>query len=93
MKIENTGVHYYPSSKWKTEDEVSAVKAKKPSVHQEELAPLQKEAKEMTSLLQDFHFEEVVREDKLRAIKEKMDAGTYHVSGKDVVAKLTGDLA
>lgn len=93
MKIENTGVHYYSSSKWKKEDALGTEKTNKISVHQEELTTLQKEAKEMTNLLQDFRFEETVREDKLRAIQEKMDAGSYHVNGKDVLAKLMGERA
>ena len=52
---------------------------------------LQKEVKGMADFLQQNHFEDVVREDKLREIKEKMDAGTYHVSGKDVLSKLMGE--
>lgn len=91
MKIENTNIHYYPSSKWKKENEQSASEIKTPLKRQEDLSTLQQEAKEMASLMQQMQFVDVVREDKLTAVKEKMDAGVYQISGKDVVSKLMGE--
>lgn len=91
MRIENTGFHHYYASKWKKENEVNAPESKKTAVHQEELSTLHKEATELTNLMHNMQFEEVVREDKLNEIREKMAAGVYHVSGKDVVLKMMGE--
>ena len=73
MRIENTGVHHYYASKWKKETDVNIPEAKVRVTENDELKTLQKEAKGMADFLQQNHFEDVVREDKLREIKEKMD--------------------
>lgn len=91
MRIENTGFYHHYASKWKKEGEMNVPSVKNAFVHQEEMSTLQKEAKELTNLIQNMQFEEVVREDKIREIQEKIEAGTYSVSGKEIVSKLMGE--
>jgi len=45
-------------------------------------------ANELTEFFQLAKEADTVREDKLDEVKEKMENGTYNITGKDVIAKL-----
>jgi anti-sigma28 factor (negative regulator of flagellin synthesis) len=54
-----------------------------------EKANFSREAKELSGLFKQLGEDEVgIREEKLKSIKEQLDAGTYNINGMNVIDKL-----
>jgi len=92
MKInQNSFNHFVLSSKAKSQA-FSQTETKSPSSQNgQDVYQFRLEPKELKSFFDLMKEPEVIREDKLQAIQEQIDNGTYHVTGKSVVSKLLGE--
>lgn len=89
MKIDNIG--FLKNNFVKTENNNLKKELNNGVSKEKELLTFDKDTKNLSMILNEFKFEDTIRVEKLNKIRERIENGTFEITGKDVIKKIMGD--